>query len=131
MFHFDIKLIFRQILQTDGVPGLFRGLTATFTREMPGYFCFFFAYEATRGLLASPGQSKDDIGPLRTVISGGVAGVTLWTVIFPADVVKSRLQVRLIKVKPNQMQNTISYISIALVIGATKKGTRRGSGPPQ
>ena len=84
---------------------------------MPGYFCFFFAYEATRGLLASPGQSKDDIGPLRTVISGGVAGVTLWTVIFPADVVKSRLQVRLIKVKPNQMQNTISYISIALVIG--------------
>merc|ERR1719419_1408335 len=82
-----------QILQSDGVPGLFRGLTATFTREMPGYFCFFFAYEATRGLLASPGQSKDDIGPFCTVISGGVAGVTLWTVIFPADVVKSRLQV--------------------------------------
>ena len=73
---------------------MFRGLTATFTREMPGYFCFFFAYEACRGVLAGPGQSKDDIGPLKTVISGGMAGVTLWTVIFPADVVKSRLQVR-------------------------------------
>ena len=83
----------RQILKADGVPGMFRGLTATFTREMPGYFFFFFAYEASRGLLASPGQSKDDIGPLKTVISGGVAGVTLWTIIFPADVVKSRLQV--------------------------------------
>jgi len=38
----------RRILREDGVPGLFRGLTATFTREMPGYFFFFLAYEATR-----------------------------------------------------------------------------------
>ena len=36
---------------------------------------------------------KEDIGPLRTVVAGGCAGVTLWTLIFPADVVKSRLQV--------------------------------------
>ena len=83
----------RDILRSDGVPGLFRGLTATFTREMPGYFCFFFAYEFSRDLVRSPGQSKDDIGALKTVLCGGVAGVTLWTVIFPADVVKSRLQV--------------------------------------
>lgn len=83
----------RQILTTDGPAGLFRGLTATFTREMPGYFCFFFAYEATRGALTPAGRTKDEIGPVRTVLAGGVAGVTLWTVIFPADVVKSRLQV--------------------------------------
>jgi solute carrier family 25 ornithine transporter 2/15 len=45
------------------VRGLFHGLTATFTREMPGYFCFFFAYELSRELLrSSPAQSKDDIG---------------------------------------------------------------------
>ena len=36
---------------------------------------------------------KEDIGPLRTVVAGGCAGVTLWTLIFPSDVVKSRLQV--------------------------------------
>jgi len=83
----------KDILAKDGVPGLFRGLTATFTREMPGYFFFFFAYEFSRELLKPPGKTKDEIGPLRTVISGGVAGVTLWTIIFPADVVKSRLQV--------------------------------------
>ena len=29
----------------------------------------------------------------RIVVAGGAAGVTLWTIIFPADVVKSRLQV--------------------------------------
>merc|ERR1711994_853941 len=82
-----------QILRQDGVPGLFRGLTATFTREMPGYFFFFMAYEATRHVLTPAGKTKDEIGALRTVVTGGVAGVTLWTIIFPADVVKSRLQV--------------------------------------
>ena len=41
----------------------------------------------------SAGKNKDELGPLGTIVSGGVAGVTLWTVIFPADVIKSRQQV--------------------------------------
>lgn len=82
-----------QILRTEGVPGMFRGLTSTFAREMPGYFFFFGGYEQTRALLAAPGQSKDDIGALRTMVAGAVGGVALWTVIFPADVIKSRIQV--------------------------------------
>ena len=32
-------------------------------------------------------------GPLYTIISGGFGGVALWVAIFPADVVKSRVQV--------------------------------------
>lgn len=83
----------RQILKTDGVPGLFRGLSPTFMREMPGYFCFFFAYEFVREALVPEGGNKDDIGPMGTICAGGVAGTTLWTIIFPADVIKSRLQV--------------------------------------
>ncbi len=106
----------RDILRREGVPGLFKGLKPTFAREMPGYFCFFFAYEFCRELFTAEGrlfidcyrhmhikpkldlflplgQTKDDIGPLRTIVSGGLAGVTLWTVIFPADVIKSRQQV--------------------------------------
>ena len=58
------------ILKQDGMPGLFRGLTATFTREMPGYFFFFMAYEATRHALTPAGKTKDEIGALRTG-SGG------------------------------------------------------------
>ena len=52
----------QNILRTDGVPGLFRGLTSTFSREMPGYFFFFGSYEASRYLLTPPGKTKDDIG---------------------------------------------------------------------
>lgn len=41
----------------------------------------------------SPGQPKDDIGLLKTMTAGSVGGLVLWTVIFPADVIKSRIQV--------------------------------------
>jgi len=46
-----------------------------------------------RHLLSLDGCRKEEIGPFGTVVSGRVAGVTLWTIIFPVDVVKSRLQV--------------------------------------
>lgn len=83
----------RQILKTDGVPGLFRGLTSTFAREMPGYFFFFGGYEASRELMRPEGKTRDDIGPVKTMVCGGIAGIALWVAIFPADVVKSRIQV--------------------------------------
>uniref|UniRef100_A0A1B0D2W6 Mitochondrial ornithine transporter n=1 Tax=Phlebotomus papatasi TaxID=29031 RepID=A0A1B0D2W6_PHLPP len=93
LYHITPYKLTREILRKEGIPGLFRGLTPTFFREMPGYFFFFGGYEGARQLLAKPGQSKDEIGPLRTMIAGAVGGVVLWTVIFPADVIKSRIQV--------------------------------------
>lgn len=38
-------------------------------------------------------KTKDDIGVLRTAFCGGLGGVAFWVSIFPADVVKSRVQV--------------------------------------
>lgn len=82
-----------EILKAEGVKGLFCGLVPTFAREMPGYFFFFGAYEITREFLRPPGKTKDEIGPLRTIVSGGMGGLGLWISIFPADVVKSRVQI--------------------------------------
>ncbi|XP_063699343.1 mitochondrial ornithine transporter 1-like [Culicoides brevitarsis] len=83
----------KSVLKTEGVPGLFRGLTSTFAREMPGYFFFFGGYELSRNYLANPGETKDEIGPLKTMLAGAIGGICLWTAIFPADVIKSRIQV--------------------------------------
>ncbi|EAT34099.1 AAEL013630-PA [Aedes aegypti] len=93
----------RQILRSEGIPGMFRGLTSTFAREMPGYFFFFGGYEASRDLMTEPGQSKDDIGPLKTMVAGAVGGVALWTAIFPADVIKSRIQVQSLRLSMTQV----------------------------
>ncbi|XP_032677362.1 mitochondrial ornithine transporter 1 [Odontomachus brunneus] len=87
----------RQILREQGVRGLFTGLSSTIAREMPGYFFFFGGYEGTRELLATAGQSRDEIGWQKTMVAGAVGGIVLWLVIFPADVVKSRIQVKNLK----------------------------------
>lgn len=55
------------------------------------------------------------LGPVGTIISGGVGGLALWTAIFPADVVKSRIQV----------QSTVgkaapSFLSVLLMVFKTE-----------
>ncbi|XP_017035347.1 mitochondrial ornithine transporter 1 [Drosophila kikkawai] len=84
----------RYIWRTEGIRGFYRGLSSTFIREMPGYFFFFGSYEGTRELLRREDQTKDEIGPVRTMIAGAIGGVCLWTSTFPADVIKSRIQVK-------------------------------------
>lgn len=75
-----------------GVKGLFRGLTMTVAREMPSYFCFFGVYEAVREALKPAGRTRADCGLLATTLAGATGGLLLWTVTFPVDVVKSRIQ---------------------------------------
>ena len=63
------------------------------------YSCFHqfilavYPIQMTREALKPEGGTKEDVGLLGTMFAGGMAGVTLWSVIFPADVIKSRLQV--------------------------------------
>lgn len=83
----------QEIIRQEGTAGLFRGLSSTLAREVPGYFFFFGGYEGARELLAPPGVAKADIGPWRTMLSGAVGGTIFWLVMFPIDVVKSRIQV--------------------------------------
>uniref|UniRef100_A0A914YNB0 Mitochondrial ornithine transporter 1 n=1 Tax=Panagrolaimus superbus TaxID=310955 RepID=A0A914YNB0_9BILA len=82
-----------EMYKQGGVRSFFIGMTPTLTREVPGYFAFFGAYEFTRYLFTPEGKSKDDIGLAKTAVSGAVGGSALWTLVFPADVIKSRMQV--------------------------------------
>ncbi|XP_077340332.1 mitochondrial ornithine transporter 1-like [Lithobates pipiens] len=85
--------VLKGIMQQEGPFGLYRGLVSTICREMPGYFVFFGGYEFSRSLLASNGKSKDELGPVALMISGGCGGCALWLVIYPLDCIKSRIQV--------------------------------------
>ncbi|CAF5123956.1 unnamed protein product, partial [Rotaria sp. Silwood1] len=100
--------ITRNIIRTEGIRGLFHGLTTTLVRECPGYGCFFGGYELTRTLLMHKNQKKEDIGFIKTWISGGMAGICFWIVMFPIDAVKSRIQV--FKPKMNFPKYTLQII---------------------
>ena len=47
-FTSECLCVFRNILATDGLTGLYRGLIPTWCREIPGYFCFFLGYESSK-----------------------------------------------------------------------------------
>lgn len=95
-----------------GLRGMYRGLGSTVVREMPGYYVFFLAYEASRNFLNDWHHSS--VTPTRTaggsigghgvtsvnrdeptwvtMAAGAAAGTCLWLVVYPVDAIKSRIQ---------------------------------------
>ena len=97
--HPEIKMITalqltKQLVRDHGVRELYKGLRATWSREIPGYFCFFGGYEGSKAILCRVNDcKKDELGFISQMFCGAMAGVTFWTGIFPLDVIKSRIQV--------------------------------------
>lgn len=118
---FNAYTLTKSIVEREGIKGMFRGLGSTIGREMPGYFVFFGAYEGTRSLFTPPGCQKSDCGPLATMLAGAAGGVAFWTVIFPADLIKSRIQVS--SLDGSFYQNTLMVVKnegfLALYSGLT------------
>lgn len=70
---------------------LFRGIGATFTREVPGFSLYFLTFEnLKKRYLEKNNQSKLPAG--HSFLYGGVSGATAWCAIYPQDVVKTRMQ---------------------------------------
>lgn len=67
---------------------LWRGLSATFTREVPGFAIYFSVYENSKRLI----YKDQEITKTGSLLLGGLSGATAWFFIFPQDVVKTRLQ---------------------------------------
>ena len=78
-----------------GVRGLFAGLSPLMARDIPFNAIFFTSYRMTSTVYRkwvglAPGDAMPSIA---TFLAGGTAGVAAWTLVFPADVLKSRMQV--------------------------------------
>ena len=89
----------RFVLARSGVRlGLYKGVLATYARDLPSFAVYFSAYEWLRRLtgaaeLEGCGQERDYTGWIwRTLLSGGLAGVAGWAVAIPMDTVKNRHQ---------------------------------------
>ena len=69
---------------------LFRGLGATWTREVPGFAIYFSVYESLKRVNHT--QHGREIGLHNSFFYGGIAGVAAWIFIYPQDRIKTILQ---------------------------------------
>ena len=72
--------------------GLYAGHRATLLREVPGTAVWFSAYGAAKEWLARELGGERAPG-WHSAVAGGAAGVAYWASIYPADTLKTRMQV--------------------------------------
>jgi len=87
--------ILRQTSQTFGMCDitpkfLFKGLTATFTREVPGFAIYFTVYEGLKGKTQELYARR--INYIESFVYGGLSGITAWIFIYPQDRIKTIMQ---------------------------------------
>lgn len=78
----------KKIFNQYGFKGVYKGGIATLWREAFAYATYFSVYDWT--LRKSSAGEKPSI--LKICCSGALAGVCFWTVVFPIDVVKTKIQ---------------------------------------
>ncbi|KAJ2917770.1 hypothetical protein MD484_g2670, partial [Candolleomyces efflorescens] len=83
----------RKIYTGHGVAGLYKGQVATLIREASGYGIYFLVYEKlVQREMATKGIRRDQISAVNPILYGAAAGYALWAVIYPIDMIKSRMQ---------------------------------------
>ncbi|KAI0081981.1 mitochondrial carrier [Panus rudis PR-1116 ss-1] len=83
----------RKIWNGHGIAGIYKGQVITLWREATGYGVYFLAYEKLmQHEMASKGIRRDQVSPAKAVLFGAAAGYALWAVIYPIDMIKSRMQ---------------------------------------
>ncbi|XP_061579510.1 electrogenic aspartate/glutamate antiporter SLC25A12, mitochondrial-like [Cololabis saira] len=73
-----------------GFLGLYKGAKACFLRDIPFSAIYFPAYAHTKKMLA---DEDGGLGALQLLTAGAIAGVPAASLVTPADVIKTRLQV--------------------------------------
>ena len=74
--------------------GLFRGMSITLIRDVPAFGSYFVTYDGLCQLIAAGSRKPvDHLGPIALCVAGGFCGAIGWLLVYPIDVIKSRIQV--------------------------------------
>jgi len=82
----------RGLYREGGLRSIFRGTGATLARDGPGSAAYFVAYELAKKALTPADQPTSQLHLGAIIVAGGTAGVAMWSIAIPPDVIKSRLQ---------------------------------------
>jgi len=80
--------LFRNIVKTEGVPALYKGLVAAWIRDAPSFTVQFATFEYTKRIVSQQfGESS-----MTSFLSGGFAVLVAWIFAYPQDTIKTRIQ---------------------------------------
>lgn len=68
----------------------YKGLSVTFTREVPGFALYFWTFETLKDLFYTSQNKSFDIKA--SFLFGGISGITAWIFIYPQDRIKTIIQ---------------------------------------
>ena len=86
-----IKILYQSQLESElkfTFKNLFKGLNATYTREIPGFAIYFFTYD----YLKERYNGNDNFSLAKSFCFGGLSGSLAWVFIYPQDRIKTLVQ---------------------------------------
>ena len=86
------KDLILQSVRKGGPLSLYKGFSTTFIREVFGDAAYFYVYQMLPRYLFGGNENTEDRSLFHIMLSGGFAGIAYWTIIYPVDTIKSRLQ---------------------------------------
>jgi solute carrier family 25 (mitochondrial carnitine/acylcarnitine transporter), member 20/29 len=98
------KLIFK----SHGIPGLFRGWNSTLIREVPAFGAYFSVYDYVKDYVNdyyySHGERAESHTWIASAFAGGISGSVTWIMIYPIDVIKTRIQTAPIQTPSHELR---------------------------
>jgi hypothetical protein len=86
----DSMRVLRNSISMRGFSSLYRGWSAVFIREVPGYGLYFGVYEKMK---------KDNMSVKYSFLTGASCGATAWLFIYPSDAIKTDMQYKNIGIR--------------------------------
>lgn len=101
----------KSIVGSHGIRGLYRGFNSTLIREVPAFGAYFSVYDAVKDAVNSYFDTHPENGTssqhswMASAFAGGVSGSVTWAMVYPIDVIKTRIQTSPMETtKPSHLQ---------------------------
>ncbi|CAG8490184.1 315_t:CDS:2 [Diversispora eburnea] len=83
----------KKIYSYYGIKGIYKGQCITMFREFQGYGQYFFIYEfLMQRSMVKENKARHEIQSWKSCLFGAIAGYGMWALMFPVDLIKSKLQ---------------------------------------
>ncbi|KAI9338494.1 mitochondrial carrier domain-containing protein [Obelidium mucronatum] len=103
---------FKRVYSQYGLAGIYKGQGITLVREFGGYGIYFMTYEALmqRQMKIQKTQKRGDVPGWMQCLFGAASGYALWTVMYPIDAIKSRIQTDSFEVKDRKYKGIVDCV---------------------